>query len=347
MSRGDQNAAGQGGVTVNCLGCGTALPSGALFCGECGSGVVPPEPNRPRPTSMSSQTVAIGDDDNGFDDKTEDESDVEVRVEQLRCEQCDAIVAEDDIFCGECGLVSRSITNAFRSASSSKEARGLDQESARLPADEPGSQASPEPEVATESDIGAAPDVVAEPLPDLDELAISASSGPRLPPLRSFAPPSGLTLSRAAPFRSASVRSGPPLLSRASRTPSFLSEGDDDVEATRIVTRTSSNRFVLQFSTGESVTVHGTGLVGRNPHSEPGEYFDQLIRVFDSGKSVSKTHLEFGQADDSFWVSDRYSGNGTVLREPEAVARRAEPGRRYRVVRGTRIDIGEQFFVVC
>jgi predicted component of type VI protein secretion system len=103
---------------------------------------------------------------------------------------------------------------------------------------------------------------------------------------------------------------------------------------------------VLQFSTGESVTIFGTGLIGRNPVAEPSEYFDQLIPIVDPGKSVSKTHLEFGQTEGSFWVSDRYSGNGTSVREPEADARRCEPGRRYPLARGTRVTMGEQFFVV-
>jgi hypothetical protein len=121
---------------------------------------------------------------------------------------------------------------------------------------------------------------------------------------------------------------------------------EEDLDATRIVSRLAGNRFVLQFSTGESVTVHGSGLIGRNPQPEPGEYFDHLVRIFDSGKSVSKTHLEFGQEGGAFWIKDRFSGNGTVIKEPEISARRAEADRRYKVVRGTRIDIGEQFFVV-
>ena len=73
---------------------------------------------------------------------------------------------------------------------------------------------------------------------------------------------------------------------------------------------------MLQFSTGESVTVRGTGLIGRNPAMEPGEYVDDLIAIVDEGKSVSKTHLEFGQEDGAFWVSDRFSTNGTVIRMP-------------------------------
>lgn len=120
----------------------------------------------------------------------------------------------------------------------------------------------------------------------------------------------------------------------------------DDMEATRISRPRLGERFVLQFSTGESSTVHGNGLIGRNPVSEPGEYFDQVVRVIDPSRSVSKTHLEFGQEAGSFWVMDRYSGNGTVVREPETDAIRCTPQRRYRIARGTRVDIGEQFFVV-
>ncbi len=120
----------------------------------------------------------------------------------------------------------------------------------------------------------------------------------------------------------------------------------DDLEATRISRPRLGERFVLQFSTGESSTVHGNGLIGRNPISEPGEYFDQVVRVIDPSRSVSKTHLEFGQEAGTFWVMDRYSGNGTVVREPESDPIRCTPERRYRVARGTRVDIGEQFFVV-
>jgi hypothetical protein len=121
----------------------------------------------------------------------------------------------------------------------------------------------------------------------------------------------------------------------------------DETEQTRIVPRREdAARFVLQFSTGESITSFGSGLLGRNPTPQPGEYFDQLVAIADPGKSVSKTHLEFGQDNGIFWVSDRFSGNGSIVREPEAKLRRCEPGKRYRVTRGSRVDIGEQFFIV-
>jgi len=120
-----------------------------------------------------------------------------------------------------------------------------------------------------------------------------------------------------------------------------------DVEETRITSGIAlGDRFVLQFSTGESVTVFGTGILGRNPVAEPGEYFDHFVPIVDPSKSVSKTHLEFGQTAGAFWISDRYSGNGTGYRPPEGVRTRCEPGKRYLVTRGSRVDIGEQFFIV-
>lgn len=115
---------------------------------------------------------------------------------------------------------------------------------------------------------------------------------------------------------------------------------------TRVRLTPRGDRYVLQFSTGESVTVYGSGLVGRSPRPEPGEFFDALVSVFDGARSVSKTHLEFGQDGGQFWISDRYSGNGTAIRPPEGRAVRCDPGKRYRVLRGSRVDIGEQFFVV-
>ncbi|CAN5257946.1 hypothetical protein BH09ACT1_BH09ACT1_24120 [soil metagenome] len=119
-----------------------------------------------------------------------------------------------------------------------------------------------------------------------------------------------------------------------------------EVENTRGAAPRIGARFVLQFSTGETFTVHGTGLIGRNPQPEPGEYFDQLVRVLDASRSVSKTHLEFGQQDEMFWIRDRFSGNGTVFREPGASGLRCAPDKRYRIARGTRVEIGEQFFIV-
>jgi hypothetical protein len=105
-------------------------------------------------------------------------------------------------------------------------------------------------------------------------------------------------------------------------------------------------RYTLQFSTGENVSVRGTGLIGRRPLPQPGESFDHLIQINDEGRSVSKSHLEFGQHDGEFWVNDRFSGNGTIVTRAPAPAVRCEPGRQYLVARGSRVTIGDQFFVL-
>lgn len=104
--------------------------------------------------------------------------------------------------------------------------------------------------------------------------------------------------------------------------------------------------FLLQFSTGQRYAVHGGGLLGRLPAPDPGTTVTHLIRVPDAGRSVSKTHLQFGVEDGEFWILDRRSGNGTVLWAPGEPPQRCEPGRRYRAPRGSRVEVGEQFFLL-
>lgn len=267
---------------MNCTYCDTELPAGALFCGECGRAVAPgaaasdgtaksvaapaaPAPMTPAPVAPRAasgpELIDLGQ----------------------RCEQCGAELGEDDIFCGECGYVTRSASNHFS-----------------RPRDTVVIEA-----VQLERDAQAAAPAVRPP-------------AAREPESRDPEPHRG------------------------------LDDDLDDVAATRIVVgeRRTGARFVLQFSTGESFTVHGNGLIGRNPKPEPAEYFDHLVRVLDPGRSVSKTHIEFGQEAGAFWVKDRFSGNGSTIREPEGDPVRCQPDRRYRVARGTRVEIGEQFFIV-
>lgn len=108
----------------------------------------------------------------------------------------------------------------------------------------------------------------------------------------------------------------------------------------------SAASYVLQFSTGEVVIVTGGVLIGRNPVPQPGEVFDELVSIHDPAKSVSKTHLEVGVENGQLWANDRYSGNGTVLRRGDGTAERCNPGKRYRVLRGERLELGEQFLLV-
>jgi hypothetical protein len=253
----------------------------------------------------------------------------------VNCEVCGTELPHGALFCGECGR-----------AVGIRTAKTL----------HPDSGMPLEPEAAVSSaDDDAAPIVVASPrdtaiieplqrgkLPEL-ETEIPFIRAPAVDVEQDLSPDvveeeaiggAGLTPTRPDPF---------PWGDRGSK----VFSDSDELEQTLIVPRRETGqRFVLQFSTGESVTVFGSGLLGRNPTPQPTEYFDQLVSITDPGKSVSKTHLEFGQEAGSFWVSDRFSGNGSTVREPESSARRLVAGKRYRIVRGTRVDIGEQFFVV-
>jgi predicted nucleic acid-binding Zn ribbon protein len=298
---------------VNCRFCGTALPEGALFCGECGRTVVTSVPAKDRPALP--EIVFSSEPDPEPPPRL-----VPAVDSEYTCPQCAAPIAEDDVFCGECGFV---LTSSYLSAPS--DSLGDPRDTTQLePLDaepEPETQSELEPESEPESEPGPEVAAVSEPRPEPTPTQTPAPADAAPKPLRQVPDP--------FPW------------GQNTRLPAV------DLEATRIVAGARADeKFVLQFSTGESVTVSGAGLVGRNPASQPGEFVDQLVSIFDAGKSVSKTHLEFGQEGGRFWVSDRYSTNGSTVRQPDTEPKRCEPGRRYFVARGSRVDIGEQFFVV-
>ncbi|NYF10374.1 hypothetical protein HDC94_001530 [Leifsonia sp. AK011] len=278
------------------------------------------------------------------------------------CAQCGALLSDSDIFCGECGFVRTPSSRPRDTAILDPFPWGSDTPVAAMPPAVPESHTEAESRGEAEPDPEPFADPVVEPdelperiaEPDLPQEALPAE--PSAPPstpevfpeaVREAAPPPPVAPLPPMPG-SGPVPAFPGTPRRRAPEPLGASDGlEEDVEQTRIVAPgAGGDRFILQFSTGESVSVTGSGLLGRNPLAEPGEYFDALVTISDPGKSVSKTHLEFGQDGGAFWVSDRHSGNGTVVREPERPARRCDPGKRYRIARGTRVEIGEQFFIV-
>ncbi|WP_368496417.1 FHA domain-containing protein [Herbiconiux sp. A18JL235] len=104
----------------------------------------------------------------------------------------------------------------------------------------------------------------------------------------------------------------------------------------------SGATFSLVFSTGESVRVSGSGLVGRNPTPSNDEHVDYLVQIVDPQRSVSKTHLEFGVDGDQLWVRDRGSANGTRLGSGAGEPVELAAGEWTAVDRGTRIGIGDE-----
>jgi hypothetical protein len=275
---------------VNCDVCGTELPQGAMFCGECGRAVgtrvAATHPDSGMPVAVATP-VAV----QPGDTRIIDPLDLDL-LEPVRSDPGDSDVEHDEI------------------------------EQDLPPEIVAAEDASPDPEPEPD------PEPSAEPTPEQE--SAPAPTSVQDAPLASTPAP----MRRPDPFP------------WGDRGGAIFSDSDELEQTLIVPRRDNGERFVLQFSTGESVTVFGTGLLGRNPQPQPGEYFDQVVLITDPGKSVSKTHLEFGQDSGAFWVSDRYSGNGSVVREPEMPARRLEPGKRYRIVRGSRVDIGEQFFVV-
>ena len=284
------------------------------------------------------------------------------------CTQCNNELTESDIFCGACGFVKHGVGPASRATSPAVD--GLPQDKPATDnagVDALGEADPPVQPQATKVELDPAPEVMDSTVREENvageepgasdqspaEAAVSAEA------VAAAADNAGHEQSDSVSADSAgtpafSVLAPPPKSNQRVELPisppvplAVMAADEADIEDTRIVERSvTGTRFVLQFSTGDSVIVTGTGLVGRNPIPEPSEKFDIVVPITDPSKSVSKTHLEFGQMSGVFWISDRYSGNGTIVREPGAEPKRCESGKRYRVVRGTRVEIGEQFFIV-
>ena len=369
---------------MTCRYCGTALPDGALFCGECGQPVaaVPSEPAETVGLSIADLAFSSPGDTSQPDDDDRELPDgspfdgPDQTVSGARCPQCGESMAEGDVFCGECGFVVRNVSPPTGEGVASDSAVpfvvlpelinlgefpadpdvpdpdvldsvGPDDELPEHETQDADATTEVEPlSMAEEADLET--DDAADDATDIDDLVLE--SGPAFASPDSEADPD-LEFDDPLPFSE-------PAKPRTKQSPRSRPIPDpfpwgteqplrEDLEATRLVADSAAGtRYVLQFSTGESVTVAGSGLVGRNPSMQPGEYVDQLVPIFDAGKSVSKTHLEFGQEAGRFWVSDRYSTNGSVIRQPDTEPRRCDAGRRYFIARGTRVDVGEQFFVV-
>lgn len=293
---------------MTCQHCGAALPPIAMFCGECGRSVsAAPPPAVHRPVMPTSAPVAMPWSADAPLSISAPSPAAPPDIE-LACESCGSPAAPGDLFCGECGKPLAAHTRVI----------------------EPIAPAEPEPTAVVESQPVAPSEPQLMATPEPQPVAAPEPQPAVAPESQSVVPAEPQTVAPANPQLIVAPHAAV-----------------DDVEATRLVPRGSGGaRFVLQFSTGESYTVTGSGLAGRNPRPEPTEVVDHVVTIVDPGRSVSKTHLEFGQEAGVFWVCDRHSGNGSVIREPGEPPRPCEPGRRYPVVRGTRIDMGEQFVIV-
>ena len=246
----------------------------------------------------------------------------------MTCRICGADLPEGAMFCGECGS----------STSATPESR-------RRPDPRPGDTTAIERPARRNSGVISIPVHGFHASDDDDDERADAGIARVLDDAASSAVEGGdvlradAAIARVLDAAASSALTGPPSAPAAApaATPAVTS----------VASARTSPRFVLSFSTGETRTVFGTGLIGRRPLPQPGEEFDHLVQIADRTLSVSKTHLEFGEHEGQLWIADRFSGNGTVVRRPDDGALRCEPGRRYLVPRGSLVELAEQSFTVA
>ncbi len=104
---------------------------------------------------------------------------------------------------------------------------------------------------------------------------------------------------------------------------------------------------VLVFDDDSRVSVNGRGLIGRDPRPRPGEEAHRLLPVTDDSRQISKTHAEFGIDARGFWISDRASSNGTIVRTPDGRQRELAVHEPAYLDWGAVVEIGGRSFTVA
>ncbi|PFG42143.1 RDD family protein [Isoptericola jiangsuensis] len=128
---------------------------------------------------------------------------------------------------------------------------------------------------------------------------------------------------------------------------------DDDLEQTRFSVSSHRGvggtgtppRIVVQLDTERRVHVARRTLVGRNPQQDTGAAAE-LVRLEDTTRSVSKTHLELLPTADGLTVSDLRSTNGSALIAPDGTVRELAPGTPATVTAGWTVQLGERRLTV-
>jgi hypothetical protein len=102
--------------------------------------------------------------------------------------------------------------------------------------------------------------------------------------------------------------------------------------------------MLLAFDTGQRVRVAipGTGVLGRSPRTFTEG--DQLVVIDDPDKSVSKSHLLFQITEDTVYVLDHASTNGSELIDDTTT--RLPPDEWVEVPPGTRVRVGQRVFTL-
>lgn len=131
-----------------------------------------------------------------------------------------------------------------------------------------------------------------------------------------------------------------------STPPDLLEELRPASSASQLAATTVSGSAVFRFESGATVGIDGTGLLGRNPHPQPGEDVLHLLPISDESLQISKTHAAFGIDDRGFWITDRGSSNGTIVVSPGGEQTELIAGQRLYLEWGSTVEVGGRHFTV-
>ena len=97
---------------------------------------------------------------------------------------------------------------------------------------------------------------------------------------------------------------------------------------------------------GREISIDGLVLLGRNPQPRPGEEQAALIKIADTTRTVSKSHLEIGRRGSGLYVVDRGSTNGSTVTGTSGVSQRCAPGEPVSVESGSIVSFGDHWLEI-
>jgi len=152
-----------------------------------------------------------------------------------------------------------------------------------------------------------------------------------------------LAMARPAPTETQLVAQPAPSVVETKRVEPLML--DDSLEETRIVAPPAPRPAAdLMFSTGDSATVDGRVVIGRNPLN--GDAPAQLIALADPTRTISKTHCALHWEDGTLFITDLGSANGTTVFSSVGTTQ-LTAGLPEAIDSDVRIQMGEQYFTVA
>jgi len=97
-------------------------------------------------------------------------------------------------------------------------------------------------------------------------------------------------------------------------------------------------------TTGDTIVVRGTLLVGRRPESNSPDV--TVLALPDIARTLSRNHAVLEWTDELLWVTDLHTTNGTTITSPEGTVQPLVPGQRTAAAPGWRVELGERSYTV-